>query len=118
MNTGERIKQCRKRLGLSAEIVAKRIGVSPSTFYRWEKGDIEKVPASILEPLADILQTTPAYLLGIEDSAKSSSDGYTLHVQNQETIVFAEHFDQLPPDARHSLMQMFNLVHSNRTKKE
>lgn len=42
MTTGERMKQRRKEIGLSAEKVAERLGVSPATIYRYEKGDIEK----------------------------------------------------------------------------
>ena len=33
-----------------------------------EKGDIEKVPGAVLEPLARVLHTTPAYLMGWEDA--------------------------------------------------
>lgn len=67
MTTGERMKQRRKELGLSAEKVAERLGVSPATIYRYEKGDIEKVPADSLTEIAKILQTTPAYLMGWEE---------------------------------------------------
>ncbi|MBQ8603867.1 MAG: helix-turn-helix domain-containing protein [Oscillospiraceae bacterium] len=66
MTTGERIKIRRKELGLSAEEIAKKLDRSPATIYRYEKGDIEKVPGDILEPLAEILETTPAYLMGWE----------------------------------------------------
>lgn len=69
MTTGERIKERRKALGLSAEYVAERLGVSPATIYRYEKGDIEKMPGNILEPISRILNTTPAFLMGWEDSA-------------------------------------------------
>lgn len=64
MTTGERMKHRRKELGLSAEYVADKLGVSPSTIYRYENGDIEKQPGEILAPLAKILKTTPAYLMG------------------------------------------------------
>lgn len=67
MTTGERMKQRRKELGFSAEKVAERLGVSPATIYRYEKGDIEKVPGDSLGELAKILQTTPAYLMGWEE---------------------------------------------------
>ena len=67
MTTGERMKQLRKEIGLSAEKVAERLGVSPATIYRYEKGDIEKVPVDIFAELAKILQTTPAYLMGWEE---------------------------------------------------
>lgn len=67
MTTGERMKQRRKEIGLSAEKIAERLGVSPATIYRYEKGDIEKVPVDIFAELAKILQTTPAYLMGWEE---------------------------------------------------
>lgn len=70
MSTGERMKSVRKARGLSAETVAKKLGVSPATIYRYEKGDIEKVPGDLLEPLSSILGTTPAYLMGWTDDAE------------------------------------------------
>lgn len=68
MTTGERLKLRRKEIGFSAEKVADQLGVSPATIYRYEKGDIEKVPVDSLAELAKILQTTPAYLMGMEDA--------------------------------------------------
>lgn len=64
MTTGERIKQRRKELGLSAEYLAKKLKVSAATVYRYENGGIEKLPVDILEPLSQALDTTPAYLMG------------------------------------------------------
>lgn len=64
MTTAERMKLRRKELGMSAEYVADKLGCSPATIYRYEKGDIEKMPMDILTPLASILHTTPAYLMG------------------------------------------------------
>ena len=61
MTTGERIRKRRKQLGVSAEQIAVELGVSAATIYRYEKGDIEKLPGNILEPLSNILRTTPAY---------------------------------------------------------
>ncbi|PWM62199.1 MAG: transcriptional regulator [Clostridia bacterium] len=69
MTTGERMKQRRKEIGLSAETVAAGLGVSPATIYRYEKGEIEKLPGDVIEPLAKILHTTPAYLMGWEDDS-------------------------------------------------
>lgn len=67
MTTGERMKSRRKQLGISAETIADILGVSPATIYRYEKGDIEKMPGNILEPISTALQTTPAYLMGWAD---------------------------------------------------
>ena len=67
MTTGERMKERRKELGMSAEAVAEKLGVSPATIYRYEKGDIDKMPGNILEPISKILRTTPAYLMGWDE---------------------------------------------------
>jgi len=66
MTTGQRIKVRRKEIGVSAEYVAEKLGVSPATIYRYENGDIEKVPGDRLAPIAKILQTTPQALMGWE----------------------------------------------------
>lgn len=50
MTTGERMKSRRKQLGFSAEYVADKLGCSPSTIYRYENGDIEKMPLDVLGP--------------------------------------------------------------------
>ncbi|AOO74023.1 helix-turn-helix domain-containing protein [Ligilactobacillus salivarius] len=71
-NIGDRIKQRRKELKLSADVVAEKLGVSRSTVFRYEKGDIEKVPTTILEKLAEVLKTTPAYLIGWESENNSA----------------------------------------------
>ena len=71
VNVGERIKMRRKRLNMSAEELAAKIGKSPATMYRYEKGEIDKMDASVLLPIADALSTTPAYLMGWENGLEA-----------------------------------------------
>ena len=71
MTTGQRIKARRKQLGISAEKLAEKLEISPATVYRYENGDIEKVPGDRLVPIAEALSTTPAFLMGWEDSLSS-----------------------------------------------
>ena len=66
MTTGQRMKARRKAIGISAEKLAEMLNISPATIYRYENGDIEKVPGDRLGPIANALQTTPAYLMGWE----------------------------------------------------
>lgn len=61
---GARIRECRKREGISAEELAKKLGKNKATVYRYENDDIKDLPITTLEPLARALNTTPAYLLG------------------------------------------------------
>lgn len=66
MNVGERMKTIRKQKGLSADSLAAKIGVSRSTIFRYEKGDIEKVPIEVVAKVADALDIKPAVLMGLK----------------------------------------------------
>lgn len=66
MTIGERIKQRRMELGLSVDEVAEKLGENRATVYRYESNEIENLPVGTLEPLAKILETTPAQLMGWE----------------------------------------------------
>lgn len=67
VNIGERIQDRRKELNLSIEEIAKRLNKNRTTVYRYERGDIGNLPLETLKPLAEILETTPAYLMGWEE---------------------------------------------------
>ena len=66
MNIGQRIKNRRKELKISADELAKRLGKDRSTIYRYENGDIENLPIDMLEPIAEALEITPRALMGWE----------------------------------------------------
>lgn len=74
MTTGEKIKYLRKQLGMNAETLAEKIGVSAPTIYRYEKGDIEKFGYDRLIPLAEALHTTPTDLLCIDDDTEPKKE--------------------------------------------
>ncbi len=67
MTKGERIKARREALGLSVGELATRLNKNRATIYRYENGDIEDMPITVLEPLAKALNTTPAYIMGWEE---------------------------------------------------
>lgn len=67
MDLGKRIKDRRKELGLSAETVAEKMGVSPATVYRYESAEIMNMGIDKVESIANALYTTPAYLMGWTD---------------------------------------------------
>lgn len=61
-----RVRQRREELGLSQEELADRMGYrSKSSITKLEKG-VNDLPQSKLEELATALETTPAWLLGLE----------------------------------------------------
>ena len=64
-----RVRLRREELGLSQEQLAQRMGYrSKSSITKLEKG-VNDLPQSKLEELAAALDTTPAWLLGIETAA-------------------------------------------------
>ena len=63
----KKIKALRLKYNISMDDLAQKIGKNRATIYRYENGDIEDLPMSILKPLADALHTTPAYLMGWEE---------------------------------------------------
>ncbi len=71
MSIGQRIKNRRKELNLSVDELANKLGKNRATIYRYEGNEIENLPITVLEPLSKVLKTTPAYLMGWENSPNS-----------------------------------------------
>ena len=79
---GSKIKARRKALDLTADYVAEQLGISRAALYRYEGGANPKIPTVLLAPLADILKTTPEYLMGIEDPKNSWISKDTASISN------------------------------------
>lgn len=91
MNIGQRIKQRRKELRISADKLGEAIGKDRSTIYRYEKGDIDKLPLDILVPISEVLHTTPQALMGWDDETEenpTNTDGVS--DKRQALIDFAK----------------------------
>ena len=75
----ERIKRLRKEHQLSVEDIIAKLGISRATYYRYENQDVEKLPITILKPLANIFNTTPEYLMywSSEQSTKKNPNAQT-----------------------------------------
>jgi transcriptional regulator with XRE-family HTH domain len=60
---GNRLKAFRLASGLSAEEIAKRLGISRTALYRFEKGELAKIET--LEKMAELLSVSVPTLLGV-----------------------------------------------------
>ena len=84
----ERIKRLRKQNKLSVDEIVKKLNISRATYYRYESNEIEKLPLTILEPLAKILNTTPAYLMGWQEPHQENKstqiEGYYVDPETAE----------------------------------
>lgn len=90
MTTGQRIKARRKQVEMSADTLAEKLGISRSTVFRYENGDIEKMPIDIIKPIATALNTSVDYLMGWEEDPNSKYlQGTTPVTSESEKIEFA-----------------------------
>ncbi len=67
MTTGERIRQLRVEHQMTQEELGAKVGVQKAAIYKYENGLVVNLKRSILEKLAIALETTPTYLMGMED---------------------------------------------------
>ena len=63
----ELLKKRRSDIGKTMEDIALEVGVSKATVQRWESGEIKNVRRDKIQPLANALHTTPAYLMGWDE---------------------------------------------------
>jgi len=68
MDISEKIRILRNNLGLTLEEVGNYVGVSKSTVRKWETGEIANMRRDKIARLAEVLQTTPEYLMGWSNS--------------------------------------------------
>lgn len=73
MKKGERIKALRVGANLTQEELAKLIKTTKQTIYKYENGLITNIPSDSIEDLAQVLHTTPAYLMGWEVNQSNNS---------------------------------------------
>lgn len=63
-----KLKLLRKQKGMTLEELAASLGTSKQTIHRYENGVIANIPKEKIEKLADVLETTPAELMGWGES--------------------------------------------------
>lgn len=111
MNVGMRIKKRRKEIKMSADELGELLGKDRSTIYRYEKGDIEKFPLDILEPIAAALKTTPQYLMGWDQVQKKNDDLSDIVIRmrtDNEFFSVVKGLNRLSPVQLASIMQVVN----------
>lgn len=67
MDMHEKIRFLREKHGLTLDEIAKAVGVSKGTVWKWEKGDIANMRRDKIAKLSEVLKTTPAYLMGWDE---------------------------------------------------
>jgi len=107
---GERIRQKRLEAGMSVDELALKLGKNRATVYRYENGDIENLPTTILEPIAQALETTPAYLMGYEENLNNSADLVTKILMDKCLIDHVKLLMDFNSDNRKSVYDMIDFL--------
>lgn len=70
MTKGERLRKLREDKGLSQVEAAEKIGVSKQTLYKYEKDIVTNIPSDIIEKMASLYDSSPAYLMGWQEQVR------------------------------------------------
>ena len=90
MTTGERIKQARKKVGMTQAALADKLGISYVGVSQWEN-DLRNPKYETLKRIASVLQTTPENLMGVvfEDAPSALRTDLTSGVCSSEAKEYA-----------------------------
>lgn len=88
MKINERIKARRKELGLTLKQVAEKLNVSESLISRYESNDVKNMGIDKIDPLAKVLKTTPAYLMGWEEKKSSTPKKKVLTAEQEADLKY------------------------------
>ena len=74
ISIGNRIKERRKELKMTAETVAEKLNKHKATVYRYESDEIQNMPYDVLIPISKVLKTNPMYLMGLTENKEMTLD--------------------------------------------
>lgn len=112
MTTGERIRQLRIEHQMTQEELGAKVGVQKAAIYKYENGLVVNLKRSILEKLALVLDTTPTYLMGMEDAEPAQAS-----LTKAQTSLLSV-FDELNEEGQSKAMDYVeDLVLTGRYKK-
>lgn len=64
MTKGERIKQKRESKNLSQTELARQMGITKQTIFKYENDIVSNIPSDKIELLCKCLETTPSFIMG------------------------------------------------------
>lgn len=73
MTKGERIKLLREKANMTQEELATLLNTTKQTIYKYEQSIVTNIPSDRVERIAEVLNTTPAYIMGWESDKPETS---------------------------------------------
>lgn len=111
MNTiGERIKWLRKeRCRKTQEEVGKYVGVGKATIQKYENAIITNIPSDKIELLAEVLETTPAFIMGWSENPERIPQQIISDSDKLDSEIIRL-FLNLSPDGKKKVLDYVHLV--------
>ncbi len=116
----DKIKELRKKSGLTMRQLADAVNVSEATISRWESGNIPNMRRDKIYDLAKALNTTPAYLMGWDEYSEfvqqpntpdsdleSQRNNHEQDATHHRLQIAARHLEELPEDIREKMISNF-----------
>ena len=75
MSVGFKIKQLREQNNMTQESLANCLNTTKQTIFKYENDIITNIPMNKLMKIAQVLKTTPEYLMGWESNLNNSKQG-------------------------------------------
>ncbi len=72
MCMAQRIKERRIEMGFTQEELANKLGLQKSAIAKYENGRVENIKRSVIQHMAEILECSPAYLMGWDETTESN----------------------------------------------
>ncbi len=115
---GQRIRLCRENMNMSQETLAKLLGYkSKSSINKMESG-INDIPQSTLKRIAEILHTTPTFLIDGEEP--ESAKPIYLHdlLQSSQVMFFSKNGKPISEQARNEIKNYIEYVLSKESEEK
>lgn len=103
MNIGEKIKYLREKKGYTLEELGEKIGVGKSTVRKWENGMIKNMRRDKISKLAEVLDCSPLYLLGYDETSSLNGEAEKLTNKEREFVTL---FSSIPADQQELIVDL------------
>ena len=105
-----RVRELREILDMTTAEVANLAGIREDLYCDYENGNIENLPTTVLFPIAKALNTTPAYLMGWENTMESNMDFLNELFRDTDAITHVKKLSFLSTQSRHSIYDMIDFL--------
>ena len=107
MNMAERIRERRKEMGFTQEELALALGLQKAAVAKYESGRVENIKQAVLLKMAELLDCTPAYLMGWTNIPIEAEASMTFSVSDltEEQRHMIELFSSMSRDNRARVLE-------------